>query len=1175
MQTTEITNEVIKNFLEGRDPQERIVNLDYNYQNDYVTVYYRDENDVRHHEKQPYYPFLWATRKACLNLCNGDRTKIRELLLKYGISCVKLKSTGLDGIEPQSITDGYLFMFKATKPMSYSHFLDFFKKANNPVYSKDENSTSKSSQYLAVPPQEQFLISTGKRFFKGYDDYNDILRMIFDLETEGLDPKKHRIEWYGISFARPFNYNGKTVECTREFQLTGTTEEEKDASELNLIDTAFKIISAFKPDVITAHNGENFDWNFIIERCKQLGSSIEEMSSKYFNGQSIGKNQKESVLKLGGEVEHFYRTIVPGTIITDSLHAVRRAQATDSNFKEANLKYATKYLDLVSPNRVYIPGNRITEISNDYSKRYAFNNKNGDWYIYDPNYIALSNEKKNNNGYISGGTIEKNEEKTVDGKFILHTRNELRDGYELVDGHYIVERYLADDLYEAERVEYSLIGVEFSLCKIMPVPFQKVVTMGTAGQWKAIMMAWSYENGLAIPKPENAKMSTGGLSRLLSVGYIGTKAEKDENGKFKKTIAKLDFNSLYPSIILTWGISDNSDLMGATLKMLEYVLTTRETHKKLKKEAEKNKNKFEEKINSGEVLSEEEQKEYYRQCNIFKVEDNAQACVKKLGNSFFGSLSSVSGAVYPWKSLTCGERTTCTGRQSLRLMISHFSEMSKHYNLSKDYDYIPIVGDTDGFNLKLPSKYRYTIDNPYISNGTSRVTKKGQAYYGIDADVAEFNDMYLSTDYFKESKCMKMGLDIDECLTSSINISRKNYCDFFPEKPYPDDIKIVGNSLKSKKLQNYIEEFMKQGLRYLLQGEGQKFLDEYYSYVDRIYNYRIPLRDIASKGKVKKSLKEYVDDCNTITKAGRPKSRQAWMELALRNNVKVDIGETIYYINVGKTKSQADVKKVTHYFIIQEDGSKKDVVTQIEKEYKKYKSECKENKVDILDKDVYISKEFPNVIKEEEIVLNAVLLPREVVESEDSFYCKDGEEYNVPKYIEMFNKRITPLLVCFKKEIRDKILITNPSDRPYFTQEESELCSGEPNKASDQDTYEQLMTMEDKEIRFWRAHPEFEIPFLKECGMNWDEIVKDYDERMAKEKELGIDAVRSKYEEIISNLSNEEIDNLYEGELPASLLKIIDIDPTTGLFVDKNYKDIVIGSLSDIFESEENNEDIE
>ena len=192
----------------------------------------------------------------------------------------------------------------------------------------------------------------------------------------------------------------------------------------------------------------------------------------------------------------------------------------------------------------------------------------------------------------------------------------------------------------------------------------------------------------------------------------------------------------------------------------------------------------------------------------------------------------------------------------------------------------------------------------------------------------------------------------------------------------------------------------------------------------------------------------------------------------------------------------------------------------------------------------------------------------QIIDSEEDFYCKDGEEYNVPKYIDMFNKRITGLLVCFKKEIRDKILITNPSERPVFTSAEMELCSGEPNKVGDQDTFEALMTMEDKEIRFWAAHPEFEIPFLEECDMNWDDIYKEYTDRLQREKELGIDNVRKVYEEVLNGLTNADIDAIEEdGTLPSKLEKIIDIDPVTGFFVSKEYPDIVIGNVNDMIDA--------
>ena len=466
-----------------------------------------------------------------------------------------------------------------------------------------------------------------------------------------------------------------------------------------------------------------------------------------------------------------------------------------------------------------------------------------------------------------------------------------------------------------------------------------------------------------------------------------------------------------------------------------------------------------------------------------------------------------------------------------------------------------------GFNFKLPEKFRYTKDNPYIGKGLNRNVTEGKEYTGFDADVAEFNDLFMRK---------FMGLGIDEVVDSTINFSRKNYCDFFPENPYPEDIKKVGNSIKSKKMATFIQKFLDKALRLLLQKNGAGFLDEYYSYIEKIYNYEIPLKDIASKGKVKKSLAAYIEDCKTLTKAGRPKSRQAWMELAIRDGIKVDMGDTLYYINTGQSKSQADVKKVVHYYVKSTDmfgeEVKRDLRTTFEKEHKKYKKENPQFNSITLDE--FILKFHPEAVKEEEIILNAMLLSQDIIDSEEDIYCKEGEEYNVPKYIDMFNKRITGLLVCFKKDIRDKILITNPSERPVFTSAEMELCSGEPNKASDQDTYEALMTMEDKEIKFWSAHPEFEIPFLEECDMNWEEIHQGYLDKLEYERQIGIDNVRRTYDEVLSTLTQADIDAIEEeGILPSKLEKIIDIDPVTGFFVSKEYPDIVIGNINDMIDA--------
>ena len=642
----QISQEDIEKFIDGRDPQERIVNLEYNYQDDFVTVFYRNQSDQKCKVKEKFYPFCWATLNACHNLCEGDRDEVKQLLAKYKIGIKKLSQTNINGELRHEFDNGYLFMFYAKEPMSYTKFLGFFKAARNPIYAKKDNngnnavptSSADSKQYLVVTPQEQFLISTGKRFFKGYDDYDQVLKMTFDLETENLDTENGRINQIGIKFNRPFH--GRPEGFEKILTIEGKTKEEKDDSERLAIDTFFRIIHTFKPDIITAHNGENFDWNMIIGACKRLGMPVETSSARYFGGEFIHKEERESILKLGGEMETYHATIVPGTIVTDSLHAVRRAQALDSNMLRADLKYVTEYSKMKKPNRVYVPGEKIAETWADIINQYAFCNENGDWYRYNPSL------NDTDNGEIYGGK-----------KSFIPEHGFLREGYELTTGKYIVERYLLDDLYECDRVEYRYNTPNFLVCKMLPVPYRRCTVMGTAVQWKALMLAWSYEQGLAIPMFGEQKTFTGGLSRLLRTGYV-------------RNVVKLDYNSLYPSIILTWGITDPTDLMLSMLHFLEHVLTQREKYKGLKKAAGKKKEKAE---------TEEERRKYAEEESF---NDKKQLPLKIFGNSFFGSYGAPN--VFPFGSLKCAEQTTCTGRMALRLMITHF----------KNLGYEPIVGDS-------------------------------------------------------------------------------------------------------------------------------------------------------------------------------------------------------------------------------------------------------------------------------------------------------------------------------------------------------------------------------------------------------------------------------------------------------------------------------------------------
>ena len=63
--------------------------------------------------------------------------------------------------------------------------------------------------------------------------------------------------------------------------------------------------------------------------------------------------------------------------------------------------------------------------------------------------------------------------------------------------------------------------------------------------------------------------------------------------------------------------------------------------------------------------------------------------------------------------------------------------------------------------------------------------------------------------------------------------------------------------------------------------------------------------------------------------------------------------------------------------------------------------------------------------------------------------------------------------------------------------------------------------------------------------------------------------MREKFDKALNELNSETFAKFEDGELPASLSAIIDIDPKTGNFVSKEYPDIVIGTLYDVFDAYE------
>jgi len=1079
----EITSEVVNTFLNGHDPMKHIIDIECAFDEDQVSIIYVDKEGVKRIKKDDFKPFAWVKHSAAIRLFDGNKTKLRSTMRRYGIS-VKALITSKEGEEPnERLENGYKYLFYATRRMSNKVFQMFFQEGGVPIQERKKTSTPTESnkEYMVVTPVEQYMIQTGRRLFKGYDSYDQLLRFIFDLETQGLNPRIHRIEQIGIHSNRGYD---------KVLSVEGNTKEELDRNELKAIEEFLKILAELKPDTVVGHNSENFDWDFLIVRCEQLGVDFSELSTKYFR-HPIYKKKKEAVLKLGGEVEYYYPTIMWGHNVLDSLHAARRAQAIDSNMKSSNLKYVTKYLNLKKPNRVYVPGDKITSTWNIKEKVFGFSDVDGDWY------------------------------RVTDKKPLL-------PNYELVSGRYIVERYLLDDLWETDKVEDRLNESNFLVGKMLPTTFSRACTMGTAGIWKLIMLAWSFENDLAIPALGTNKRFTGGLSRLLKTGYVDR-------------IVKLDYNSLYPSVILTWNINNDVDAMDVLNKMLNYVLGQREKYKELKAEAGVKTDELKKILTK--CTNEAEKEHIKKEIAYWKAEksgnDKKQLPLKILGNSYFGSAG--SPGIFPWGNILAAEKTTCISRQLLRLMIYHF----------KTLGYNPIVGDTDGFNFQMPKEedFRYTNSHPYIGKGLGRNVKKGAKYTRVEADVAEFEDLFLNTTY--NNGVQRYGLGIDEYCDACIQFARKNYADLMPD----GTTKKVGNTIKSRKMSGYLEKFIDEGVDLLLRGNGYKFLSNYYDYIEKIYNYQIPIKDIASKGNIKKSIKDYIADCKTLTKAGSKKSRQAWYELVIKENVNVNVSDTIYYINTGTKKGHSDVKRVTHYYAYDENGDKIEITKEVEKLYKENLKVAADAGVDSKKTRLELAKEHygNNAFDEDEIILNCKLVPNEILDKEEDVLCSEyeGLEYNVEKYIDQFNKRITPLLVCFHPDIRSKILINNPKDRLFFTEEQSKLVSGYPNKEEDQDTFEALMTPERKEIEFWVKINETP-PFVKECNIDWDTLVQKHLKEVENEKNELFETENKKYLDALETITNKDVEDFEnEGKLPTAIASIMTLGSDMRLYFKK------------------------
>lgn len=1041
----------IKSFLDGKnDDLKYIVNIEAENINNFASCIIHEPGKEARIENIQYLPFLYIKdfKKFGIRLFNGDSESVKANMYKYGITISKLKTGNQKRLE-----DG--FCFKVTSTKSYQSIINFFKDGGVYPYEheKDDRGNVKRdlvsgkpfykyrNLFYSVKPAEQFLISNSARLFKGIEEYSDLNKVTFDIETTGLRYEITRVFAIGVR-------HNKGYERVLEVE-----KDNDDESERNLIIQFFQALELLKPAVIMGYNSEMFDFEFILGRAKILGLDIEKIKTTLNSKKSI-QRIPNSTVKLGNTTEKYTSTVMWGYNIIDIIHAVKKTAAINTDVKNNKLKYICKHEGIAKPDRMYITGDDggigkmwrrnmihlICKENNHYCEiPEEYQNVGRDMLRLQSIKDVVLENKENLNKEVE---LEKCGEIR---KKILSSNQDFIKWYgevskedkfdKFVEGKDILRRYLLDDLWETEQVDNLYNQSSFLLTKLIPTTFSRVNTMGTAAIWNLLLTAWSYENDLAIPESDVRERFSGGLARCFKTGY-------------SKRIVKIDYASLYPMLQLTYGIFPLFDITGVIEKMLSYMTTTRNIYKKLANGDDLSNDEI-------ELIQEIDLDAYTKYINgtltdeeraVFKVK---QLPIKILNNSLFGALG--SGVSFNWSDNICAARITCSGRLKLRHAVSYFTKFGCD----------PLLAVTDGINFAIPDTTTIKIDETGIYYDQPEDTIENMWKFGSNIGIAGLIDKFNA-----EEMVGFLAVDNDGEFISCLNLSRINYGLLYDKKDKKTGkvsrkVKLTGNTIKSKTMPEYIEEFIDNGLKMVLEGNGEEFVNYYNEYAEKLYYKRIPLKKIASKSKVKVRLNEYLN--RGLNKNGKPKGKQAHMELLLierENNARRIFAERFEILDIQN-------RKLIENYSFDEIIKYIDVYMPPEPEL--------DSLVYFVNTGVKKGDGNSSYIKNEDgterfssIMINA----KDMEQNPD--LCG---EYNVDRYLTAFNKRVTALLGGFKEEIRKDLLVTikKTKIKDEFGNKKTVLklitnvFDSKDLKLANFicDDYQEAMTMEKKEVEFW------------------------------------------------------------------------------------------------------------
>jgi len=325
---SEFTHSLIEDeYLFGWDPTPGIISVWAN--RDGQAVIWRREGERIICTRERFHPWLFASTL-------DDLAHLGSALVSSipGGNAASVTYRELDGP-----VESYRYVLSARNGRSLERILVL--GASRRLGRQIDNINELPDQYYRVGPVEQYLMQSGKAYFRGLN-YNDLHRLQFDLETTALDPHRGRIFMIAIRDSRG---------------LANTIDAPAPEDEARLISTLCTLIRDRDPDVIENHNLFGFDLPFLEQRAAALDIPL----TLGRTGGPLNLERREETLAIGPEARRRTRYSVAGRELIDTLDAVRRHDFVVRDMPSHSLKDVARYFGIAAPGRVYLDGATIFE----------------------------------------------------------------------------------------------------------------------------------------------------------------------------------------------------------------------------------------------------------------------------------------------------------------------------------------------------------------------------------------------------------------------------------------------------------------------------------------------------------------------------------------------------------------------------------------------------------------------------------------------------------------------------------------------------------------------------------------------------------------------------------------------------------------------------------------------